>query len=111
MENERLDMQHVIIRALFDQRNWFAPLKRPKRILDIGCGTGKWCLEMGMLRRSHMNHIKLTPRSQGVSQVSGSSSACPYRTHLTPQQVEGIDLSPIQPDVYYSRSSIHITPY
>lgn len=56
-------MQHVIIRALFDQRNWFAPLKRPKRMLDIGCGTGKWCLEMGMLRRSHMNHTKLTQHS------------------------------------------------
>jgi hypothetical protein len=40
-------MQHLIIRALFDQHNWFAPLKRPKRILDIGCGTGKWCMEMG----------------------------------------------------------------
>ena len=40
-------MQHAIIKALFNHRNWFAPLKRPKRMLDIGCGTGKWCLEMG----------------------------------------------------------------
>lgn len=41
-------MQHAIFKALFNQRNWFAPLKRPKRALDIGCGTGKWCIEMGM---------------------------------------------------------------
>ncbi|KAH7378742.1 S-adenosyl-L-methionine-dependent methyltransferase [Pyrenochaeta sp. MPI-SDFR-AT-0127] len=66
-ERERLDMQHAIIKALFGQRNWFAPLKRPKRVLDIGCGTGKWCLEMA----------KEFPRTR----------------------VEGIDLSPIQPDV------------
>lgn len=44
-------MQHVILTALFYQRNYLAPLKlkRPKRMLDIGCGTGKWCFEMGML--------------------------------------------------------------
>jgi ubiquinone/menaquinone biosynthesis C-methylase UbiE len=46
-------MQHVIIRALFEQHNYFAPLKRPKRMLDIGCGTGKWCLEMGMSAAQH----------------------------------------------------------
>ena len=42
-------MQHVILTALFHQRNYLAPLKlkRPKRMLDIGCGTGKWCFEMG----------------------------------------------------------------
>jgi ubiquinone/menaquinone biosynthesis C-methylase UbiE len=47
-------MQHVIIRALFEQHNYFAPLKRPKRMLDIGCGTGKWCLEMGMSAAQHL---------------------------------------------------------
>lgn len=32
---------------LFKGRNFFAPLKDPKRILDIGTGTGKWAIEMG----------------------------------------------------------------
>jgi precorrin-6B methylase 2 len=43
-------MQHAIIRALFHNKNYFAPLKskKPKRMLDIGCGTGAWCSEMGM---------------------------------------------------------------
>ncbi|EAT76870.2 hypothetical protein SNOG_15775 [Parastagonospora nodorum SN15] len=45
-ENERLNMQHTILRVLLQNKNWFAPLKRPKRMLDIGCGTGIWCLEM-----------------------------------------------------------------
>ncbi|KAH8727077.1 S-adenosyl-L-methionine-dependent methyltransferase [Phaeosphaeriaceae sp. PMI808] len=66
-ENERLDMQHAILKALLSQKNWFAPLKRPKRMLDIGCGTGRWCLEMA----------KEFPKAR----------------------VEGIDLSPIQPDI------------
>ena len=49
-EQDRLDMQHAVFKALFNQRNYYAPLKRHKmkRMLDIGCGTGKWCLEMGM---------------------------------------------------------------
>jgi SAM-dependent methyltransferase len=59
-------MQHVIIRALFEQHNYFAPLKRPKRILDIGCGTGKWCLEMGTsAAQQHRVHVtdNLQPKS------------------------------------------------
>jgi methylase of polypeptide subunit release factors len=28
---------------------WFAPLEDPKRILDLGTGTGIWCIEMGTL--------------------------------------------------------------
>ncbi|CBX98131.1 hypothetical protein IAQ61_010233 [Plenodomus lingam] len=68
-EQDRLDMQHAIFKALFNQRNYYAPLKRSKmkRMLDIGCGTGKWCMEMA----------KEFPKTR----------------------VEGIDLSPIQPDV------------
>jgi SAM-dependent methyltransferase len=27
--------------------NYFAPLKNPQRILDIGTGTGQWAIEMG----------------------------------------------------------------
>ncbi|PSN62667.1 S-adenosyl-L-methionine-dependent methyltransferase [Corynespora cassiicola Philippines] len=46
-ENERLDLQYEILKVLFKGRNFFAPLKDPKRILDIGTGTGKWAIEMG----------------------------------------------------------------
>jgi tRNA1(Val) A37 N6-methylase TrmN6 len=54
-ENERLNMQHTILRVLLQNKNWFAPLKRPKRMLDIGCGTGIWCLEMGTSAAQHMH--------------------------------------------------------
>jgi SAM-dependent methyltransferase len=113
MENERLNMQHIIMRALFSDRNWFAPLKRPKRILDIGCGTGKWCLEMGT---SAAQHAASTP-TDGHQQRSSPGPGYAVCAHahcgarLTAQQVEGIDLSPIQPLMYapppYSPSSPH----
>ena len=49
MENERLDLQYEIIKVLFKGRNFYAPLKDPRKIIDIGTGTGKWAIEMGMI--------------------------------------------------------------
>lgn len=43
-----MDVQYEIIKVLFKFRNYFAPLEDPRRILDIGTGTGKWAIEMGM---------------------------------------------------------------
>jgi len=48
LENERLDLQYEIIKVLLKGRNFYAPLKDPKKIMDIGTGTGKWAIEMGM---------------------------------------------------------------
>ncbi|UPX19374.1 uncharacterized protein EKO05_0009640 [Ascochyta rabiei] len=67
LENERLQWQHCLIQALFLGRNWFAPihrlpLKRPKKVLDIGCGTGIWCIQMAKkFSRSHVVGIDLSP--------------------------------------------------
>lgn len=44
-EIDRLDLQHYMLRSIL-QENYLAPLKMPKRILDIGCGTGRWAIEV-----------------------------------------------------------------
>src|SRR5260370_41275359 len=44
-EISRLDFQHFIIRNLL-QGNHLAPLQQPRDVLDVGCGTGRWCCEM-----------------------------------------------------------------
>ena len=44
-EVQRLDFQHFIIRQEL-HGNYLAPLDRPKNILDVGCGTGRWAMEM-----------------------------------------------------------------
>ncbi|KAF4125761.1 TAM domain methyltransferase [Geosmithia morbida] len=49
-ELERLTFQYDILTALFSGRLFFAPLTKaspPRRILDIGTGTGKWAIQMG----------------------------------------------------------------
>jgi ribosomal protein L11 methylase PrmA len=31
---------------LLDNKLHLAPIPNPKRILDLGCGTGIWCMDM-----------------------------------------------------------------
>ncbi|QGA13781.1 hypothetical protein EYB26_001432 [Talaromyces marneffei] len=45
-ELDRLDMQHHIWKQINDNKLHFAPLRDPKRILDIGTGSGIWPIEM-----------------------------------------------------------------
>ena len=44
-EMDRLDIQHYVLRERLST-NHLAPLERPVRILDVGCGTGLWAYEL-----------------------------------------------------------------
>lgn len=44
-EISRLDFQHYLLRYAL-QGNYAAPIGHPKSILDVGCGTGRWAMEM-----------------------------------------------------------------
>ncbi|KAK2753182.1 hypothetical protein FQN54_008008 [Arachnomyces sp. PD_36] len=46
-EMARLDLSHLMFQKLLNDRLYLAPLESPKRILDLGSGTGIWALEMG----------------------------------------------------------------
>ncbi|KAH6637568.1 S-adenosyl-L-methionine-dependent methyltransferase [Boeremia exigua] len=67
LEYDRLKWQHILFKVLLNDRNWFAPLtglpqKRPRAILDIGCGTGSWCRQIALeFPRSRVEGIDLTP--------------------------------------------------
>jgi len=45
LEGERLDLQHHLLK-LAGGGNYRAPLRQPRAILDVACGTGIWCREM-----------------------------------------------------------------
>lgn len=52
-EQDRLDMFHHIVLLSCDGKLHLAPIPLDgKRILDIGCGTGIWAIEMGMTTHS-----------------------------------------------------------
>ncbi|GER87776.1 hypothetical protein KDW_19380 [Dictyobacter vulcani] len=44
-EGQRLDFQHYMLRYAF-KGNYLAPVKDPKNILDVACGTGRWMFEI-----------------------------------------------------------------
>nr|BBH93662.1 hypothetical protein KTA_18610 [Thermogemmatispora argillosa] len=44
-EVNRLDFQHYALRAAL-RGNYLAPIGQPRRILDVGCGTGQWAFEL-----------------------------------------------------------------
>lgn len=46
-ELDRLDLQHHMFKLVNDGRLYFSPLRNPKRILDVGTGSGIWPIEMG----------------------------------------------------------------
>lgn len=45
IEQERLDLQHHSFKIYLDGRLHMAPLVDPRRVLDIGTGTGIWAVE------------------------------------------------------------------
>lgn len=44
-EVQRLDFQHFFLRHAM-RGNFLAPVNQPKSILDVGCGTGRWAMEI-----------------------------------------------------------------
>lgn len=44
-EVNRLDFQHYMMRSAL-RGNYAAPISAPESILDVGCGTGRWAIEM-----------------------------------------------------------------
>ncbi|WP_052890811.1 class I SAM-dependent methyltransferase [Thermogemmatispora carboxidivorans] len=44
-EVNRLDFQHYVLRSAL-RGNYLAPIVQPRRILDVGCGTGQWAFEL-----------------------------------------------------------------
>jgi ubiquinone/menaquinone biosynthesis C-methylase UbiE len=47
-EVNRLDFQHYMMRSAL-RGNYAAPIGTPASILDVGCGTGRWAIEMAAL--------------------------------------------------------------
>jgi SAM-dependent methyltransferase len=44
-EPYRLDVQHYALRETL-KANFLAPIEAPRWVLDVGCGTGRWCVEV-----------------------------------------------------------------
>lgn len=82
-----MDMHHHIWKLINDDKLHFAPLRNPKRILDVGTGSGIWPIEMGAL--GCITRIYSFKQFQGSNRILASE--------FPDAIITGIDLSPVQP--------------
>jgi ubiquinone/menaquinone biosynthesis C-methylase UbiE len=45
-ETSRLESMHAVLSRVFDGRLIFPPVRNPKRILDLGTGSGDWAIQV-----------------------------------------------------------------
>ncbi|KAH8736012.1 S-adenosyl-L-methionine-dependent methyltransferase [Ilyonectria robusta] len=45
-EIARLELMHGVLNSVFDNRLIFPPVRNPRRILDCGCGSGDWAVDV-----------------------------------------------------------------
>lgn len=67
-EFDRLDRQHREVRKALGG-NHCAPVRDPVRILDVGCGTGLWCLEEALHFRQARQVIGLDAVPDGYERL------------------------------------------
>ncbi|KAF3036196.1 hypothetical protein E8E12_006525 [Didymella heteroderae] len=46
LQNDQLDIAHHMFLMLLGNKLHLAPIQNPQRVLDLGCGTGIWCMDM-----------------------------------------------------------------
>jgi len=86
-EIDRLDVQHYALREALDG-NYRAPIDSPRRILDVGCGTGQWGFELcAEFPEAHVAGLDLVPgkidRPTRYSYVKGNIlHGLPFRDGL-----------------------------
>ncbi|KAI4272083.1 MAG: hypothetical protein L6R35_006495, partial [Caloplaca aegaea] len=88
-EQDRLDVTHQKLRILLDNKLLLCPVQDPKRVLDVGTGTGIWAIEYG-------THTHLNRRTIAYNLDPLTASHPPGDEHPD-TEIIGTDLSPTQP--------------
>jgi ubiquinone/menaquinone biosynthesis C-methylase UbiE len=105
-EVSRQDFQHYLLRQAMSG-NYCAPLKRPKNILDVGCGTGRWAQEMAQAFPD-ANVIGLDIFDPPV-ETNASTKPSNYQFVMA-DVLKGLPFSPYQFDFVHQRSLNCVIP-
>lgn len=70
-EVSRLDFEHHLLRLTM-RGNYAAPVQQPSSILDVGCGTGRWAIEMASVFQTAnvigLDVVSPATRGQGMAE-------------------------------------------
>ncbi len=77
-ETNRLDFQHYMLRSFF-RGNYLAPIRQPRDILDVGCGTGRWAMELATeFPDANVIGVDIAPPPLRDNTPSGATAAFNY---------------------------------
>lgn len=69
---DHLDIMGHMFKLVLDGKLFLAPIgSNPQRVLDLGCGTGMWAIEMGVLKLFNFSENLFT-----TVQVRSGTSTC-----------------------------------
>lgn len=54
-----MDILYHAILTVFEGKTFFAPVKNPQRIVDMGTGTGIWAFVCCLLQRPRLEALEL----------------------------------------------------
>lgn len=61
-ERERMELVNDAINLIFEGKPFFAPVRNPHKIVDMGTGTGAWAIDVGdQFPEAHVVGIDLSP--------------------------------------------------
>ncbi len=102
-EVRRLDFQHFMIRQEM-HGNYMAPLSHPKSILDVGCGTGRWAMEMAAeFPQANVVGIDLVPPDSAASLGHGLERQPENVSFLEADALKGLPFADGSFDFVYLR--------
>lgn len=102
-EVQRQDFQHFIIRNSL-LSNYLAPLSQPRSILDVGCGTGRWAMEMAAeFPQASVVGIDLVRPESATSLGHGLEQQPHNVTFIEGDILEGLPFAPASFDFVYMR--------
>lgn len=103
-EINRLDFQHYLLRFAF-QGNYAAPVQHPARILDVGCGTGRWAREVAANFPSArvVGMDVMPPRADEAAAPSALDARSPNYTFAPGNVLEGLPLPDASFDFVHMR--------
>ncbi len=111
-EINRLDFQHYLLRTGFGG-NFAAPIGQPKSILDIGCGSGRWAMELAaMFPEANVIGLDLVPPPADDTHTLGNGlDRRPENYAFTPGNVlEGLPFPDASFDFVHQRLLITAIP-